>query len=357
MKRGLVFLSLLFVFRIPLGAVDFTGGRVRLTLHEAAGRFSLSYMTDMTREAYEPFFVSQDPRTSFFSVMVNDKIYRLGETSAFRIRAEENAVNPALVFESSFLLVREEFAFIKTTGASLANGLKITITLENRSPQQVDAGLRFLVDTSLGEGIHGSPAFITDKRPIPSEIIIEKKDADQWWVSRNERLALMGSISAGVEQGPDLVHFANWKRLNDVPWKTTYSPGRNFNFLPYSIGDSAVCYYFDPRPLSRGETVSYTILLALEDKEGFAAYFAGGQDDMSRFLSETVPLPSVFPPIDPPSLDAPVDTHNRESDLILLRDLIRRVDLYLAGEISITEEELAAMELVINRLKARYGLP
>jgi hypothetical protein len=29
----------------------------------------------------------------------------------------------------------------------------------------------------------------------------------------------------------------------------------------------------------------------------------------------------------------------------------------VAGEIDITEEDLAAMETVITRLKARYGLP
>jgi hypothetical protein len=156
----------------------------------------------------------------------------------------------------------------------------------------------------------------------------------------------MGSISAGVGQGPDLIHFANWKRLNEVPWKTGFVAGRNFNYLPYSIGDSAVCYYYEPRLLARGEAVSYTILLAAEDENGFTAHSAGLGNDRSRLLRETVPLPG-----DPPSADA------RQADLILLRDLIDRIDQYMAGEITITEEDLAAMETVIARLKARYGLP
>jgi hypothetical protein len=352
--KPLLFCLLFFAVFAELGAGDFTDGRIRVTLHEATGRFTLSYMTDISKETYEPFFAAQDPRTTFFSVMLNDKIYRLGESSAFRIRSQGNAENPSLVFESSFLKIYEEFSFIKTAGSSLSNGVKITVTLENQSPQRMDLGLRFLIDTNLGEGIHGYPHFTTDKRSIPSEIIIEKKDADRWWVSRSDRLAFMGSISAGGET-PDLIHFANWKRLNDVPWKTGYSPGRNFNYLPYSINDSAVCYYFNPRPVSRGETLTCTVLLAAEDAQGFASYFAGAQDDLSRFLRETVPLPTVSPPMAPPSEDAGVDT--RESDIVLLRDLIRRIDLYVAGEITITEEDLAAMELVISRIKARYGLP
>jgi hypothetical protein len=357
MRRPILYFGCLFFSLLSgLGAADFTDGRVRLTLHESTGRFSVSYMTDISAEKYEPFFASQDPRTSFFSVMVNDKVYRLGESSAFRIRAEENAVHPAFVFESAFLLIREEFVFIKTAGSSLSNGIKVTVTMENRSPQMINLGFRLLIDTSLGEGSRDNPPFLTDRRPIPSEIIIEGKDTDQWWISRNDRLAFMGSISAGVDKRPDVVHFANWKRLNDVPWKTAYSPGRNFNYLPYSIGDSAVCYYFNPLPVSRGETLTHTILLAAEDARGFASYSADSHDDLSRFLKETVPLPTASSPDGSP-LPPSAGVDSQESDILLLRDFISRIDLYVAGEISISEEDLAAMELVINRIKARYGLP
>jgi hypothetical protein len=346
MRRSVFFLAFLFFSLIPgLGAADYSDGRIRLTLHEGTGRFTCFYMSDIAGEKFDPFFVDQDPRTSFFSVMINDKIYRLGESSAFRVRVEENP-NPAFVFESAFLMVREEFSFIKTAGSSLSNGIKITVTLENRSPRQADLGLRFLIDTNLGEGVHGDPPFLTDRRAVPSETAVEGGDADRWWISRNDRLALMGSISAGVGQKPDLVLFANWKRLNDVPWKTGYSPGRNFNYLPYSIGDSAVCYYYEPRPVSRGEILTYTILLAAEDEKGFTSYFAGSPNDLSRFLGETVPLSGGAPSAD-----------SRQADLILLRDLINRIDSYAAGETAVTEEELAAMELVISRIKARYGLP
>jgi hypothetical protein len=348
MRGSAFFLGLLILALAPkLGAADFSDGRIRLTLHEGSGRFTFSYMNDLSQEKYEPFFVDQDPRTSFFSVMVNDKIYRLGESSAFRARTEESFSNPSFVFESTFLMVSEEFAFIKTAGSSLSNGIKITVTLENRSPRQVDLGLRFLIDTSLGEGSRGDPPFLTDKRAIPSETLVEGGDSDQWWISRNDRLGLMGSISAGVDKKPDLLHFANWKRLNDVPWKTGYSPGRNFNYLPYSIGDSAVCYYYEPQPVSRGERLTFTILLAAEDEKGFVSYPAGSPNDLSRFLRETVPL----------SAGAPPSADSRQSDLILLRELIDRIDLFIAGEIVLSEEELAAMELAISRIKARYGLP
>jgi hypothetical protein len=346
MRRSLLF-RLFFLLSLvpPLGAAEFADGRIRLVLHEDTGRFSLYYMDDLSRGSFAPLFVDQDPRTSFFSLLLNDRSYRLGESSAFRFRRNEAGPAPSFIFESSFLRVIEDFSFIKTAGSSLVNGIQITVTLENLSPREAYLGLRFLVDTSLGEGKNTSPPFLTDKRTLDSETLITPKDDDLWWISRNDRLSLMGSISAGVEQGPDLVVFANWKRLNEVPWKISPVPGRNFNYLPYSIGDSAVCYYYEPRPLSRGDILSYTILLSVEDEKGFTSYATGSQDDLSWFLRETVPLPEI------PAEDS------KHADLLLLQDLISRIDRYVAGEISITEEELAAMETVMARLKARYGLP
>jgi hypothetical protein len=343
MKVSALFPALLLLF-IPgpgPGAAEFIDGPVKLVLHEDTGRFSLYYMNDVDAERFEPLFAAQDPRTSFIGLILNDNTYRLGESSAFRFRLEEG--EPSFVFQSSFLTVYEDFSFIKTAGSSLTNGIRITITLENTGPREINLGARFLLDTSLGERISGAPPFLTDRRSVESETLIRAGDDDEWWITRNGPLSLMGSISAGVERGPDLAHFANWKRLNEVPWKTGYSAGRNFNYLPYSIGDAAVCYYYEPRLLGRGDSLAYTILLAAEDPRGFVR--RGGSAALSP--PEIVPLPEA----------APSPGGARDADIALLRDLISRVDRFMAGEISITEEDLAVMETTIARLKARYGLP
>jgi hypothetical protein len=369
--RFFAFFPALFFLLIPgpvgLEAAEFIDGPVKLILHEDTGRFSLYYMHDPVTEKFEPLFAAQDPRTSFAGVILNDKTYRLGESPSFRFRLENGGGNPAFVFQSSFLRAVEEFSFIKTDGSSLTNGIRIKITLENTGPREVSLGFRFLLDTSLGEG--AAPPFLTDRRAIESETLINAGDDDRWWITRRGPLSLMGSIAAGVDRGPDLVHFANWKRLNEVPWKTNYSAGRNFNYLPYSIGDAAVCYYYEPRFLPRGDVLTYTILLAAEAPQGFTVP-AG---EPSRSPPETVPLPEAAPPpgtaapLPDPALSpgtaaalpeaAPSPGNARNADIALLRDLINRVDRFIAGEISITEEDLAVMEATIARLKARYGFP
>ena len=231
------------------------------------------------------------------------------------------------MFESPFLLVREEFSFMKTADVSDFNGVKITLRIKNLSSEEAIAGLRFLLDTSLGEG-QGDNPFFAGKQAITGETIWDYRETQDHWFSRNGGVSLMGNIPGltgknGTAAGSGFLHFANWKHLNDALWKAAYSQGRSFNNPPYSIGDSAVCYYFEPELLLGGESLSYTIYLSVINSGG------EGQDSVEL---------------------------NREADMALLRNLIARLDQYIAGEITMREEELASIEQTIARLKARYSL-
>jgi hypothetical protein len=325
-----------------LSALDFFSGRIKLVIHEDTGFFSLYYLTDMPRQRdvyfwhYEPLFVDNDPRTSFLAVVVNDRTYRLGGSSPFKVRVSANSANPAIIFESSFLSVIQEFTFIKTSGSATANGVRMTVRLENRGTGQIFTGLRFLLDTNLGEGSGLSP-FTIGMQNISSEFVIDSQQNEPYWISRNNRIGLMGSVSAEGGPRPDTIHFANWKRLSDVPWKLGFTPGRNFNYLPYSINDSAVSYCFDPQPLAAGASRDYVILLSMMDENGF-------------FRAANVPDNAPYEPND---LSA---GNSREQDLITLRDLITRLDENLAGRLILSDEELMEIESIIAGLKARYGL-
>ncbi|MDR2618930.1 MAG: hypothetical protein LBC62_08680 [Treponema sp.] len=322
------FFALFLGFFLPaLNAAEYPAGSVKLALMEGSGRFSLYVSSADSRTGYEPLFTDQDPRTSFLSVMVNDRSYKLGDTSTFRIRLGTDPDRPSLIFESPFLLVTEEFTFIKTEGSQDINGVSLTITLENRGDPSA-LGARLLLDTSLGEGGR-EPPFATSRRSIGSETLIEKGSQEAWWFSGASGLFLMGSISSSAGDGPDSVHFANWKRLNDVPWKAPYAAGRNFNAPPYSVGDSAVCYYFEPRLLARRERRSFTVTLAAWRGLTFPQVTAAGPSDAAR-------------------------GDERQQDLALIRQLIARIDNYLASG-GASEEELVSMEQTLRRLMDKYG--
>lgn len=350
MKKRLVCLPLVLAVLTSLGAADFTNGHIRLGLDMGGGRFSLYYLTGSLPLKFDPLFSHQDPRTSLLTVYYNEKAYKLGENNSFKIRLDNRELNPALIFESSFLRVTERFEFIKTGGASSANGVKITFTVENTGSRRADAGLRFLLDTSLGEGGTGAP-LLTDLQALNSEITFDSLSPDKWWISGNGRLSLMGSLGPEAGVKPDLVHVANWKRLNDTPWKLRYSRGRNFS-NSNNTGDSALAYYFDPRRIGAGESFSVSLLLAANDPSGFVIY-----NVMTTLEPPVTDRESSVDPFAAP--DSPASSSSYVSalraDMDTLRDLLARIDRSINSDFQISDEELLRMEQEITRLRSLYG--
>ncbi|MDR0453132.1 MAG: hypothetical protein LBH15_08820 [Treponema sp.] len=349
----LVFILTVLFAPVKSFAADYTDGRIKLTLDEDTGRFTLYYLTDTASRRFEPLFSEQDNRTSSLSIRINERVYKLGETTFFTTRIGGTQTNPAFIFESAGMVVTEEFAFISVNGQPETTGVRLNVRLENRGGRASNVGARLIIDTSLGENA-SADHFSTDERGIGSEALFDAKWPDKWWVSRNSSYGLMGSINTDYSTAADYVHFANWKRLSDSSWELVYNR-RNFTNPPYSINDSAVSYVFNPRRLSAGESINYTILLAAADENGF-----GQVALMPDAASGRVAAPSEGPAqrqVSPRAgaLSRPAsEEETMRSDLVVLRDMLARMDDYLAGRNSLSDEEIINIELVINRIRDRY---
>jgi hypothetical protein len=330
-------------YAVSSGPYD--NGRVRLMLYKDTGRFALYYLSDTGETA--PFFMIQDPRTSYLTVLLNNRDYRLGEESLFRISLGGTPINPAIIFESSFLTVVQDFTFIKTASSPVINGVRMNVTITNKTGQPVEIGLRCLLDTTLAEK---EPAhFFTDQRQITSETMIDKMSTEKFWVSRNNSIALVGTLIGQNVTRPDFIHFANWKRLFDTPWKPPHVAGRNFNFPPTSIGDSAVCLYYEPSPVPPGGLRTISIVFSTEDDSGSVR-----SDDRSPSGAITK---QVFDEkaAQGNTLDNKMSQLIQE-DLAALKKMLSLLDEYEATG-NISDEDLSAIETNIFRIKERYGIP
>lgn len=338
MKRlpGLIFFTLVSLSSF---AMEVREGRLKLVIQDASGRFSLYYLTDIQKDRYEPLFVDKDPRTSFTSLLIDDRSHRLGDSTSFRVKTERTEGGARIVFDSATLVATQTFSFARLSGAALADALRIDFTLVNKSDRELNVGLRFVLDTNLAEK---KPShFRTDKKEIASETLLETKtDSDSWWTTDDEKVGLMGSISVQGFKAPDSIYFANWKRQNDTPWKTQPSPGRNFNLLPYSIGDSALSYYFENEPLARGAERKNTLFLGAANPKGFEGIGDVASDSLSKIVQTSVEAAGA------PDLAL-------QTDLITVRDLLARIDILLKSPTGASDEEIAALEAVIVRLKER----
>ena len=323
-KCSFILLFLLVAF--TMAAAEFSDGQLRLVLHERTGRFSLYHLDNA-------LFSDVDPRTSYLSVLANNRFYKMGDTFSFKPHLLED--KPSFVFESSFLTVTQDFEFIKAPGSSVASGIRITITLENRGDRQINAGARLLLDTSLSEKASGF-SFNTNKRNFNSELLISALDGDRYWSDKNSTNSLSGSIITGSSGDPDSVHIANWKKLNDASWKASFNEGKDFSLPPYSINDSAVCYYFEPGDLGRGEKRSMGIILAVNN------------ESMLNSFSAALPKEPIV------DLRENIERDDGEEDIFELREIISKIDLYITMGTA-TEEEMAAIEFALNRLRVKYG--
>jgi hypothetical protein len=359
-----LFLLLFIITAFNLGASETKDSYIRLLIEENTGRYSLHFLTDPEKMEYTQLF-SRNPKTSFLDVNVNDVSYRLGSSSVFKTRVDMESEAPVVFYESPFLTVKEIFTPVKTLSSNTANGIGITIQLKNKGEDELTVGLRMLIDTSLGEGRKKIP-FITEKNNITHEKIIESSSETKYWISRGKDVSLMGSIADPLNETakkPDYLHFANWKKLSDVPWKARYHEGRSFNNLPYSIGDSAVCYYWEPCVLETGGTFSYTVYLTTEDITWYypELYIEPVRPEKivtPEVIAEPVIVYEPEEQIEQSAYNmAVIEAKARELsrltgedyDIIVLRLLQDILNQFLADEISLNELDILQIDLAIER--------
>jgi hypothetical protein len=336
---------------IPVGALDLADGRIKVTLQERIGRFSISCLTKGQNGIAVPLLASQDPRTSTLSVVVGNKIYRMGESSGFSEKAEKTAGGGRFTWKSSFLQVTETFTFIASAGSPVTNGVRIDIGLKNLSEKDANIGVRYLFDTYLGES--GPAHFRTDTLPqLTHELTLTPADKALYWVSPlngdSDEMGLQVMINAPGITIPDRVVFANWKRLSDASWGYDTSTARNFSLLPYSINDSAASQYYDPRPIAKGAETTITLALGVFTREGFALTASSAVQGAATTGAQPEGSPQGSPSGSP---QVPAgDPQTVRADLTTVNAILSKIDGALSSGAPLPDDELAQLESTLKDL-------
>ncbi len=355
-KTPILAVLILTVSLISVPALEIDEGRVRLVLHEGIGRFSLYTRSGSAQDTEIPLFVDQDPRTSGISLVVNEKIYKLGDTPDFSEKIEKATTSgiPRFEWESRTLKVVQEFSPVSSPTSTEAAGVRMSIQITNLSRSKLSVGLRMCFDTYLGE--ENLSHFRSDRhQEIRNELTVSKADMIHYWLSPSSKspqeIGLKCFTSGADITSPDKIVFANWKRLSDASWDYNTSSNRNFNLMPYSINDSAVCMYYEPVTIiARG---SREIVLVLANVT---------LSDYGVEVAAPVPTPSE-PPVD--TLQAlgdrvRADAGSGEDDSAALRrelenlnDLLAEIERRLSSEEDINDQDLRLMEEILSAIKDR----
>jgi hypothetical protein len=348
-KRFILFSFIIFLAASAIvSALDIKEGRIKLVLHERTGRFSAYYLTDLSKGIYKPFMLADDPRTTYMSFVIADKVYQMGESSGFKQTIESTPSGAKFVWRSSFAEVTEEFSFLRSASSPVSDGFKITITIKNISERSYSTRTRYLFDTYLGEksGIHFTTETI-DR--VSGETVFSQYAMPEYILSpageKNENgfSGLQIMLKAEGIDTPERTLLANWKRLNDTVYDYDVKTSSNFNLLPYSVNDSAVCLYYGGRTLQRNQERKIVIAMGNYKEKGFTAETEGMRSEIEAVFDKTLKSTSE---ISDPDLTV-------QTDLLTVTDLLDKIDKGLSEQIQISENEIELMKQIIEELNKR----
>jgi len=337
--------------RLP--ALDLSDGRIKLSLLEGTGRFTISAQN--SAGVYLPLLATQDPRTSVLSVLYGNKIYRMGESSEFKESVEKIAGGARFVWRSSFLQVTEAFVLIPAGDSSQSTGVRIDLSLRNLTEQDITAGARYLFDTYLGEpgNVHFKTSALAQ---VNRELTLAPSDKTAWWMSPlandKNQFGLQVMMSGPGITVPDRVVFANWKRLSDTSWAYDTSAARNFSLLPYSVNDSAVAQYYEARPVPRSGDVTFTLALGLYSPAGYSGLSGGAAASATPPAAD---FPTAVKQFLAQGRNAADDAQAAHADLASVNAILGEIDAKMGASASMSDEELALIETALKDLQARSG--
>jgi len=340
-EATVLFLALISIgfAAVEVEALELREGLVRLELDEARGAFSLYYLADIAANRYVPLFFSRDPETSGVSVLDGNQFYRLGQSGGFNLETQQTREGGRFVWSSATLEVIQDFSFVASQGARLANGVQVTVTVLNRSEESRNIGVRLLIDTTLGES---QPThFVVDgQQEITREVEIS---SGSYWVSpsaTNPGLGLRFSLGGDGVSPPDRVVFANWKRLIESSWEYPVQESRSFSLLPYSINDSAAAVYYGPQRLLPGERFSVVSVMGSAGSGGFAAT-AGTSGPLETLFRETSPG------------EGRVSGGSLVEEVVAVNDLLAEIDSLLSQEGGPSPEDVDVVQRIYEELRRR----
>lgn len=344
MKRNIFLLCFSILVTVHIFSLELSGGKIKCELMKASGRFSLYYLDDISNKTYIPLLFDKDPATTSIVLSLNNKIYTPGDSSFFSQKiVRNNEYSGSFIWTSKLIKVTENFTLIKSVSSTFFDGIKITITLTGLSESTNKVGLSYLFDTYLGERskIH----FITDTGTVINTETSYSHSYPLYFLSPPEKKSFKGLQCMLRGPGisvPDTVIFANWKRLKENMWNFKPQISRNFNFLPYSINDSAFALYYDQQDLQKNKNRSISIILGA----GTGSTFQGKSQkadisDVNNLYSKTINTPESGA-----SVEASVKT-----DLMYVDDLLKKIEKNILYPDQSNKKNLDLMQEIIENLK------
>lgn len=347
MKR--IFLPfILILLTVSLYGFELTKGNMKLILDENLGTFSLYDVRNQQKPV--SLLVDSDPRTSGLYIFVDDKVHRMGRNASFRQTLETNANGAALVWTSASLRITQSFTFTRSSGSTVEDGILMKVKVDNLSQTAQEIGIRILLDTLRGEN-GGSHFTLAGGVEVARETALSRNFPAYWVSGDPSGTALQLMVNARGTTLPSQIVFANWKRLDSVNW-IYQGRDRNFNYLPYSVNDSAVSHWYDPVMVEANLSREIMVPLGLYSATGHTAAGSASPASPGPSGSSGDSIPQTPVVRDNPDVfidDLRDDLYKVNQILLLIEEAIRTEEE--SGGVDPSELESQVMDLEKRKLQ------
>ncbi len=350
MKKLLLTICLVLFIVSGIAALELSGGKIKVKLYDESGRFSLYFLDTLSGSTYVPLFFDKDPKTTALFVNTGNRVYTMGDSSFFKQDLQSiNATTASFLWTSKILDVTETFTLVKSLKNAFFDGVKITITLNNKSETKLNTGVSYLLDTYLGE--KDKTHFITANGMDIQAETYYTSDLPAYFVSPLKKNKSFKGLQCMLEGPgitiPDKVIFANWKRLKENTFSYRVQDSRNFNFLPYSINDSAAALYYNQEILPPGGQRKIVIVMGAATGSLFQGTTAQAETaEMNKLYLQTAQTGG-----EPTNTEASVKT-----DLLAVNNLLKKINSLLESPGLEQKGDLDLMKNIIGNLKQRKKL-
>jgi len=334
-SKALASLVLLFLVT-GLSGLELQRGKLKVSINEKTGRYSVFGAEDQVKPTWTGLYTTEDPTTSKWKVQVGEKVFVLGDDPAFATTVEATATGAKIVWTSKTLVVTLTLDFLLSAASTLADGVRLDLSMVNVSEATAKVGARWVLDTNLGEK---KDHFRTASGEVMAAEAKAEGALPDWWLSSptsDDPFGLLVMLGKGATP-PSRVVFANWKRLDDTPWDFAFKAGRDFNQLPYSFNDSAVALYYDAQDLAAGSTREIVVLMGLKSAQSFEGSRVGSANPIDDLLKKS----------QNPALGA------LDQDLASLQTLLAQIDAKIADPSRVTAEDLKLLRAVLDQMEVK----
>ncbi len=340
--RRQCFALLVFCF-MPLSlasSLEWADNVSKIIFHEKESVFSFFYQ----KEGHLLSLLdNQDEKTSFMSLLLNDREYLLEDNAFFNQYTEEISRGIRVHWNNNGIHVSMEII-----AAPEISGFKVKLMLRNLSKEKLSAGFKYLMDTfDNGKNI----TFLSrNGETIKRERAWFSPEIPASWGSQPESPGILPlTIIPDKEKKPDMVVFANWKRLSDSGWNFKISEGRSFTLLPYSINDSAMAILFTPREIPPGEvrSISFRISSRLADKTKMVIH----EDKKTEKKSYRKKIAKQKEPDLLKNYSREYELEQKENMMKEIEALLGEINHLLAGDSLSCGPRIQELEKELNRLK------